>query len=115
MENLHLITVESKRRVTVTEAKEVLAFSDKEIRLKLKVTQSPSTTSWSPFLPEEGFFVSTPIVLQGNNNTYNRLSPKDSRGRLSLQCVRSFSVSFFIKEKRSFFTGGASPSPTASV
>ena len=36
MENLHLITVESKRRITVTEAKEVLAFSDKEIRLKLK-------------------------------------------------------------------------------
>lgn len=36
MENLHIMTVESKRRITVTEAKEVLAFSDKEIRLKLK-------------------------------------------------------------------------------
>ncbi len=36
MENLHVLTVESKRRITVSEAKEVLAFSDKEIRLKLK-------------------------------------------------------------------------------
>lgn len=36
MENLHVLTVESKRRINVTEAKEVIAFSDKEIRLKLK-------------------------------------------------------------------------------
>ena len=36
MENLHVLTIESKRRITVSEVKEVLAFSDKEIRLKLK-------------------------------------------------------------------------------
>ena len=36
MENLHVLTVESKRRITVSEVKEVLGFSDKEIRLKLK-------------------------------------------------------------------------------
>lgn len=36
MQNLHVLTVESKRRITVSEVKEVLAFSDKEIRLKLK-------------------------------------------------------------------------------
>ena len=36
MENLHVLTVECKRRVTASEVKEVIAFSDKEIRLKLK-------------------------------------------------------------------------------
>ncbi len=36
MENLHVLSVESKRRITVTEAKEVISFSEKEIRLKLK-------------------------------------------------------------------------------
>lgn len=36
MENLHVLTVESKRKITVTEAKEVIAFADKEIKIKLK-------------------------------------------------------------------------------
>ena len=36
MQNLHVLTIESKRRITITEAKEVTAFSDREIKLKLK-------------------------------------------------------------------------------
>ena len=36
MNNLHLLTIESKRRLTVTQAKEVISFSDKEIKLSLK-------------------------------------------------------------------------------
>ena len=37
MENFkHSLTVESKSKVLVTEVMEVLAFSDKEIKLKLK-------------------------------------------------------------------------------
>ncbi len=36
MQNLHVVTIESKRRITVSEAREVTSFSDKEIRLKLK-------------------------------------------------------------------------------
>ena len=32
----HTLTLESRRRICLTEVLEVLAFSDKEIRLKLK-------------------------------------------------------------------------------
>ncbi len=36
MENLQLLTIENKRKITVTEAREVIAFSEREIRLTLK-------------------------------------------------------------------------------
>ena len=36
MQNLHVLTIESKRKVSITEAKEVVSFSDREIKLKLK-------------------------------------------------------------------------------
>ena len=36
MENIHALTIENKKKITVNEAKEVIAFSDKEIRLRLK-------------------------------------------------------------------------------
>lgn len=36
MENLHHLTIENKRKLTVTDAKEVMSFSDKEIKLGLK-------------------------------------------------------------------------------
>ena len=35
MENLQLLTIENKRKITVTQAKDVIAFSDREIRLTL--------------------------------------------------------------------------------
>ncbi len=36
MENKHVLTLDSKRVLSLTNALEVIAFSDKEIKLKLK-------------------------------------------------------------------------------
>jgi hypothetical protein len=35
MENLHSLTVENKRKISATFVKEVIAFSDKEIKVRL--------------------------------------------------------------------------------
>ncbi len=36
MENIQLLTIENKRKISITEAKEVIAFSEREIKLSLK-------------------------------------------------------------------------------
>ena len=35
LENLHLLTLENRKRASITSVSEVLAFSDKEVKLKL--------------------------------------------------------------------------------
>ena len=67
MHNLHVVTIESKRRITVSEAKEVIAFSDKEIKLNLKdgsiLTVIGSELKITAFDDGSGLFTAVGSVL----------------------------------------------------
>ena len=67
MQNLHVITIENKRRITVSEAKEVTSFSDKEIKLKLKdgsiLTVLGSELKITAFDDGSGFFTAVGNIL----------------------------------------------------
>ncbi|MBQ3235146.1 MAG: hypothetical protein IJA97_03195 [Clostridia bacterium] len=67
MENLHQLSIEGRKKISATEAKEVVAFSDREIRLRLKdgsiLTALGEGLKITAFDEKDGNFIAVGNVL----------------------------------------------------